>query len=98
MRFFIPGLAGAWRRSKSALCGVAVGGLLASVGGCSPAPPSSAELGKVVFDADQMPGAHKRFLLPEIKGKAGGGESAADGADHPPHEGHAHGEDPPGGK
>ena len=87
---------GAWRQLMAACCPLAVVGLLAA-SGCNPTPPSSAELGKLVYDVEQMPGAHKRFLLPEIKGK-GGGKAAEDGADRKPHGGHSHAEDAPGGK
>lgn len=88
---------GARRRPIAASRRLAIAGLLLAASGCGPTPPSSAELGKVVYDIDKMPGAHKRFLLPEIKGK-GGGEAAEDGADPKPHEGHSHAEDAPGGK
>jgi hypothetical protein len=67
-------------------------GLLAPLGGCGPAPPSSAELGRVVFDAEEMPGSHKRFLLPDVKGEPAAGDHGGPGHDHaghPPHEDHA---------
>lgn len=103
MRFHIPEMAGDWQWLKTPLCrvwagGLAVGGLLASVGGCAPEPPTDAELGQLVYDIEQMPGAHKRFLLPEIKREAGGGKAAASDAEHPPHEGHTHADDAPGDK
>lgn len=96
MRFLKFARADVRRWPSRASFPLAVAGLLAA-SGCSPTPPSSAELGSLVYDVEQMPGAHKRFLLPEIKGK-GGGKAAKGGAEHPPHEGHTHAEDAPGGK
>lgn len=83
---------GARRWTKAASAIISAAGLLAPLGGCGPAPPSSAELGRVVFDGEEMPGGHKRFILPEVKGKpaeADHGEAGHDHAGHPPHEDHA---------
>lgn len=66
-----------------------VAGLLAPAPGCSPPPPTTGELGRIVFSADDMPGGHKRFLLPEMKGQSQpGGETPGehDHAGHAPHE------------
>ena len=85
-----PAGCGAWIKVAVAL--IVAAGLMAPAGGCGPAPPSSAELGRVVFDAEEMPGGHKRFLLPEAKGgpaEGDHGEPGHDHAGHPPHEDHA---------
>lgn len=87
--------AGAGRLLKATAALMTAAGLLAPLGGCGPAPPSSAELGRVVFDAEEMPGSHKRFLLPALKGEPSEGDHGGPGHDHaghPPHEDHAGGE------
>lgn len=74
-----------------------VAGMLTPIAGCSPPPPTAAELGRIVFSADDMPGGHKRFLLPEIKGQsnpAGEPQGEHDHAGHAPHEDHPPAEGP----
>jgi hypothetical protein len=86
--------AGGRRGPKAWILPLAVAGLLAPLGGCGPAPPTSAELGRVVFDAEEMPGGHKRFLLPDAKGGPGEEDHGGPGHDHaghPPHEDSAEG-------
>ena len=86
--------AGSGRWMKATVAFAAAAGLLAPLGGCGPAPPNSAELGRVVFDAEEMPGGHKRFLLPDVKGEKAAGdhdEPGHDHAGHPPHEDHVEG-------
>ena len=97
MRICFPGSAAVRRLSKGALGAVAIAAIFMPLAGCSPPPPTAAELGRIVFSADDMPGGHKRFLLPEIKGQskpAGEPQGEHDHAGHAPHDEHPPAEGP----
>jgi hypothetical protein len=76
------------------------GALLIACCGCEPPSVSPEELGKVVLDPAQVPGAQKHFGLPELKGGQVSEHDHEHGHDHD-HDHGAHGgppKGPPGGR
>lgn len=75
------------------VCCLSAALLIGPLCGCEPPPVSPDELGNVVFDPTQVPGAQKHFGLPELKG----GEAAEHEHDHDhDHDHGAHGGPPKG--